>query len=154
MSKINDDAWKCHARFGHLKFRSLRDHGRKGMVTRMPIVERVEQVCDGCVIDKQHQIPFPSVSEGSAEKRLTLIHIDLYGQITPSTLGGKSYFLLVVDDYSRFMWVEMLKSKSEALAYLEKVKARVETKTEGRLKAIRTDRGGEFNSTQFSVFYN
>ena len=52
------------------------------------------------------------------------------------------------------MWVEMLKSKSEALAYFKKIKARAETECDLKLKALRTDRGGEFNSTQFSVFYN
>jgi hypothetical protein len=51
------------------------------------------------------------------------------------------------------MWVEMLRSKDEALAYFRRVKARAKTEFEGKLKAIRTDRGGEFNSTQFSVFF-
>jgi len=50
------------------------------------------------------------------------------------------------------MWVEMLRSKDEALAYFRRVKARAKTEFEGKLKAIRTDRGGEFNSTEFSVF--
>jgi hypothetical protein len=58
LSKLDDDAWKWHARFGHLNFRSLRDLGRKEMVSGLPIVERVEQVCDGCVIGKQQRVPF------------------------------------------------------------------------------------------------
>lgn len=92
LSKLDDDAWKWHARFGHLNFRSLRDLGRKGMVSRMPVVERVEQVCDGCVIGKQHRVPFPSVSQFRAEKGLELFHTDMCGQISPPTIGGKSYF--------------------------------------------------------------
>ena len=68
------------------------------------------------------------------------------------TLGGKAYFLLVVDDHSRYMWIELLRSKDEVLAYLKKIKARAETELEGKLKAVRTDRGGEFNSSQFIVF--
>ena len=52
------------------------------------------------------------------------------------------------------MWVEILKSKDEALSYIKKVKSRAETQMETKLKAIRTDRGGEFNSTSFSVFCN
>jgi transposase InsO family protein len=152
LNKLDDGAWRWHARFGHLNFRSLRDLGRKNMVSGMPIVDRVEQVCDGCVIGKQHRVPFPRVSGFRASKGLELVHTDLCGQITPQTPGGKLYFLLVVDDYSRFMWVEMLKFKSEALAYFKKIKARAETECESKLKALRTDRGGEFNSTQFSIF--
>ena len=141
LSKLDDDAWKWHARFGHLNFRSLRDLGRKGMVSGIPVVDRVEQVCDGCVVGKQHRIPFPSVAHYRAEKGLELHHTDLCGQITPPTLGGKAYFLLVVDDYSRFMWVEMLKTKSEALDYFKKVKNRAETESESKLKVVTTDRG-------------
>jgi len=111
------------------------------MVSGIPVVDRVEQVCDGCVVGKQHRIPFPSVAHYRAEKGLELHHTDLCGQITPPTLGGKAYFLLVVDDYSRFMWVEMLKTKSEALDYFKKVKNRAETESESKLKVVTTDRG-------------
>jgi hypothetical protein len=58
----------------------------------------------------------------------------LCGQITPPTLGGKNYFLPVVDDHSRYMWIELLRSKDEALSCLKKVKARDETELEGKLK--------------------
>jgi hypothetical protein len=44
-----------------------------------------------------------------------------------------------VDDFSRFMWIELLKSKDEALAYFRKVKALAETEKEGKLKALRTE---------------
>ena len=154
LSKLDDDAWKWHARFGHLNFRSLRELGRKAMVSGMPTVDRVEQVCDGCTLGKQHRKPFPSVSQFRAKKGLELFHTDLCGQISPPTPGGKSYFLLVVDDHSRYMWVEMLKFKSEALSYFKKIKIRAETELDSKLKAIRTDRKGEFNSNQFSVFCN
>ena len=154
LTKLDDEAWKWHARFGHLNFRSLRDLGRKEMVSGMPVVERVEQVCDGCALGKQHKAPFPAASSYRAEKGLELVHADLCGKIEPPTPGGSSYFLLIVDDFSRFMWVEVLKSKDEALSYIKKVKSRAETQMETKLKAIRTDRGGEFNSTGFSVFCN
>jgi hypothetical protein len=55
-----------------------------------------------------------------------LFHADLCGQIRPKTVGGKSYFLLVVDDYSRYMWVDLLNTKDQALASLQKIKQRAE----------------------------
>jgi len=124
------------------------------MVDGMPMVDRVEQVCDGCTLGKQHRAPFPQVSNYRAERGLELIHADLCGQVTPQTFGGCSYFLLVVDDYSRYMWVEMLKTKDQALTHLKKIKERAEVDRGVRLKAVRTDRGGEFNSTIFTVFCN
>ena len=77
---------------------------------------------------------------------------NLCGHITPKTLGGCSYFLLVVDDHSRYMWVEMLKTKDQALEYFRKIKLRVELESDGKLKAFRTDWGGQFTSNMFSVF--
>ena len=52
------------------------------------------------------------------------------------------------------MWVEMLSIKDTALECFKKIKARAETETGGKLKAMRTDRGGEFTSNLFKVFCN
>jgi len=154
MLSIADTAWLWHARYGHLNFRALRELGRKEMVSGVPVVDHVEQVCEGCTLGKQHRAPFPEASTYRAQKGLELFHTDLCGQITPTTPAGKAYFLLIVDDYSRYMWIELLRSKNEALAYLKKVKTSAETELEGKLKTVRTDRGGEFNSNQFTVFCN
>lgn len=92
LSNISEEAWRWHARFGHLNFRALRDLGRKEMVSGMPMVDRVEQVCDGCTLGKQHRTPFPQASNFRAENGLDLVHADLCGQITPQTLGGAHIF--------------------------------------------------------------
>ena len=70
LAKSDDAAWRWHARFGHLNFRALRDLSCKGMVEGMPTVNRVDQVCDGCVISKQHKVLFPQASNYRAEKGL------------------------------------------------------------------------------------
>jgi hypothetical protein len=124
------------------------------MVDGMPTVKKVEQVCDGCALGKQHRKPFPKVSSFRAENCLELVHADLCGHITPKSLGGASYFLLVVDDHSRYMWVELLKSKDQGLDYFKKIKLRAESESGVKLKALRTDRGGEFTSHLFSLFCN
>jgi hypothetical protein len=46
---------------------------------------------------------------------LELVHGDLCGPISPATPAGNRYFLLLVDDYSRFMWVKLLRTKDEAV---------------------------------------
>jgi len=50
------------------------------------------------------------------------------------------------------MWLELLATKDEALGYLKKFKAVAELEFGHRLRAVRTDRGGEFNSGAFMVF--
>ena len=152
LAKSDDVAWSWHARFGHLNFRALRDLSCKRMVEGMPTVNRVEQICDGWVLGKQHRVPFPKASNVRANQGLQLVHVDMCGHITPKTPGGCSYFLLVVDDYSRYMWVEMLKTKDQALNFFKKVKQRAEVESDNKLEALRIDRGGEFTSHLFLVF--
>jgi hypothetical protein len=42
-----------------------------------------------------------------------LFQADLCGKISPRTIAGKNYFLLIVDDHNRFMWVEFFATKDE-----------------------------------------
>jgi transposase InsO family protein len=152
LTKMDDVAWLWHARYGHLNFRSLSDLGAKQMVEGFPVIRRLDQVCDGCALGKHHRTPFPQMSAYCAQESLELAHGDLCGPITPSTPGGKSYFLLIVDDYSRYMWLELLATKYEALSYFKKIKVAAEVESGRRLKVFRTDRGGEFVSNAFADY--
>ena len=150
--KKEDEAWRWHDRFGHLHFRALERLSKNQMVRGLPKIAHVEEICDGCMVGKQHRLPFPTTSTFRASKPLELVHCDLCGPISPNTAGGKRYFLLVVDDYSRHMWAELLSTKDEALQCVKKIKIMAEAEQECKLKAIRSDRGGEFLSGVFTDF--
>ena len=83
---------------------------------------------------------------------LELVHGDLYGLIMPATYGGRWYFLLLMDDCSRYMWLQLLTGKDEAAATIKKFKMRVEAESGKKLRVLRTDRGGEFTSVQFAAY--
>ena len=74
---------------------------------------------------------------------------DLCGPITPATPSGKSYFLLLVDNLSRYMWLALLSTKDEAAAAIIRLLAGAEADTGCKL---RTDRGGEFTSGSFTAY--
>ncbi|KAG6511175.1 hypothetical protein ZIOFF_029230 [Zingiber officinale] len=50
------------------------------------------------------------------------------------------------------MWVFILAAKNDAFRAFKKFKLLTETKTEYKIKTLRTDRGGEFLSTEFTQF--
>jgi hypothetical protein len=152
VAKANDKAWLWHSRYGHLNFRALHQLGTKEMVEGMLILDRVEEFCDGCALGKQQRRSFPQVENYHGSNPLDLFHADLSGKIIPRTIGGKNYFLLIVDDHSRFMWVEFLATKDEAFKCFRRVKASAETESNCKLKALRSDRGGELNSLEFKEF--
>jgi hypothetical protein len=126
LGHAQEDAWTWHMRYGHINFRSLHNLAAKGMVEGLPQLKQVNQICDGCMLAKQRRLPFPAQTEYRAEKPLDLWHGDLCGPISPATHGGKEFFLLLVDDFSRYMWLVLLKHKDEASAAIRKVQAAAE----------------------------
>ena len=61
----------------------------------------------------------------------------------------KRYFISFIDDFLRKTWVYFLKEKSEALEVFKKFKVMVEKATDRHVKAIWSDRGGEYTSMAF-----
>jgi hypothetical protein len=84
-----------------------------------------------------------------AERALELVHSDLCGPITPSV---NSYFLLLVDDQSRFMWISTLVRKDQAAAAIKDYQMRAEVESDCKLSVLRTDKRWEFTSKQFSEY--
>jgi ribosomal protein L15 len=151
-SCTEDEAWRWHARFGHLNFQALRTLARRGMVRGLPLLSHVNQLCEGCMAGKQRRLSFPQKAEFRVEEVLDLVHGDLCGPISPPTAGGSKYFLLMVDDRSRFMWVSILRSKDQAADSVKQFKLAAEAETGRKLRMLRTDRGGEFTSVEFMEF--
>ena len=58
--------------------------------------------------------------------------------------GGYEYFITFTDDYSRYGYVYLMKRKSETFEKFKEFKAEVENQLGKRIKAIRSDRGGEY----------
>jgi len=57
---------------------------------------------------------------------LDLIHSDVRGKVGTQSLGGGEYFVTFVDDYTPFVWVYILKHKSEVFKKFRDWKAMVE----------------------------
>jgi transposase InsO family protein len=152
LSKMDDVAWLWHARYGHVNFRALRELGTWEMVEGMPVVKAIEQVCDGCALGKQHRMTFLRTLAYRASNFLELVHADLCGHVTQPTAGGKLYFLLIADDYSHYMWLELMAMKGEALRHFKRFKAAAELELGCKLKAFRSCRVGEFNSGTYMEF--
>nr|GFB44170.1 copia protein [Tanacetum cinerariifolium] len=59
-------------------------------------------------------------SEDTNQEKLYLLHMDLFGPMHTESVNGKKYILVIVDDYSRFTWVNFLRSKDEAPDFIIK----------------------------------
>ena len=99
--------------------------------------------CEICERSKQTREKFP-LSEYQASDVFDLIHCDLWGPYrTPSSCGA-SYFLTIVDDCSRAVWIYLLRDKKEAPQMLINFFTLVERQYQKWVKAVRSDNGTEF----------
>lgn len=97
---------------GRINLKLMSEHN---MAYGLPQIIKPKEVCTGCLLAKQTRKAFPCQVGYRAKHVLELVYGDLCGPLSPATPGGNRYFLLLVDDYSRFMWIYMLNRKDEAL---------------------------------------
>ena len=122
--------WRCHHRYGHLKFDSLMSLSSKNMVTCLPIMHKVNKLCHECVHSKQTKTSVPSQTSYRAQKPLELIHGDLCGPIKLVTFGGSKCFLVLVDECTRMMWTSMLRQNSNALEVFKRFQVATESENQ------------------------
>ena len=72
-----------------------------------------------------------------------LTHIDLWGKYDTTSLHGRQYYILFVDDSSRYTTVEFLKANSQASDHVKAYLTYLQT-CGRKPHAIRVDRGKEF----------
>jgi len=66
-------------------------------------------------------------------------------------MQGFKYFFTVVDDFSHYTWVIMLRNKFEVRSHIINFTHYVETQFHKKIKFIHTDNGAEFNMHVFFV---
>ena len=95
--------------------------------------------------------PFNAKSS-RANDLLELVHSDVCGPMSTQAKGGHKYFITFIDDYSRFGYVYLMKRKSETFENFKEFKAEVENQLGKHIKAIRSDRGGEYLLVDFKDY--
>ncbi|KAL0286870.1 UNVERIFIED_CONTAM: Retrovirus-related Pol polyprotein from transposon TNT 1-94 [Sesamum angustifolium] len=100
-----------------------------------------------------HKVQFPASQNPnpvSSSSILDYVHADVWGPSNVSTHGGNKYFLSIIDNFSRKVFVFLMKHKSDVFENFRKWKILVENQTGKKLKVLRTDNGLEFCNQSFS----
>ena len=107
-----------HRRLGHVCVATIKKMAAKGMVDGLEICggDPKNDFCEGCILGKQHRLPFPTTGRVRAEKVGALIHSDLCGPSSTASPGGAKYFVTFKDDYSGFCFINFVKQKSEVFS--------------------------------------
>ena len=126
-----------HKRLAHTNIKNIEKMKSKGMIK---YDTKDFEKCETCVESKLTKKPFPSVKRDTSI--LELIHSYLCELNGILTRGGKRYFITFCDDFSRYLYVYMLRSKDETFDSFKLYKVEVENQLEKRIKILRSDRGG------------
>ncbi|KAL0416320.1 UNVERIFIED_CONTAM: Retrovirus-related Pol polyprotein from transposon TNT 1-94 [Sesamum latifolium] len=121
----HENAQIWHARLGHIS----KDRIKRNM-TKKPFVG--QSAIANCLLD--------------------LVHTDVCGPLSIPARGGFSYFITFTDDHSRYGYVYLMRYKSEAFGRFKEYRLKVENQTNRKIKALRSDQGGEYLSGEFTGY--
>jgi hypothetical protein len=99
--------------------------------------------------------PFPSpftTSSSRDEQAFDLDHCDLWTSPVLS-LSGYKYYLVILDDFSHFLWTSPLRLKSDTFTTLTHFFAEVSTQFSRPVRALQCDNGREFDNHASRSFF-
>jgi transposase InsO family protein len=156
VAAFSDEEKRWHYRLAHLApsgMKKLKSSGGVVGLEDMPVCADGE-LCAACMRGKAHREPFrEKVPERARATRvLERVHADLCGPITES-LGGSTYMLLIVDEFSRKVFGYFVARKSDAAGHIMQWCRQAVAQTGKPIVEFHTDGGGEFTSNELGAFY-
>jgi hypothetical protein len=136
-----------HRRLDHLGPNTLSSLSRSSFVQ---CTGKKHDFCHACQLGKHTRLPFCSSSH-RAEHPFDLIHLDLWTSHVVSVSGSK-YYLVILDDFTHYLWTFPLKLKSDTFTTLSNFFVYVSTQFGKTVKAIQCDNGHEFDNSSTWIF--
>ena len=134
-----------HNRLGHPNSRVLNFMLNK---FSLPCTQTdISNFCNSCLCNKSHRLPF-STSTLTSSKPLQIIFSALWGPSPILSIDQKRYYVIFVDQYTKYIWLYTLKNKDEVTSIFKKFHPLVEKYFGQKLLSLYTDGGGEYIGLQ------
>nr|GEX13290.1 hypothetical protein [Tanacetum cinerariifolium] len=112
---------------------------RQGLVRGLPKLKfEKDHLCSVCAMGKRKKKLHKPKSKVTNKEKLYLLHMDLCGPMRVTSINGRKYILVIIDDYSRFTWVKCLRSKDEAPDFIIKFLKMIQVRNRTLIEAART----------------
>ncbi|KAL4353618.1 hypothetical protein GQ457_06G011980 [Hibiscus cannabinus] len=134
----SNQTYLWHCRLGHISERRISKLHKDGLLD--PFVFEQLDVCESCLLGKMTKAPFSGKGERASDL-LGLIHSDVCGPMNTQARDGYQYFITFTDDFSRYGYIYLMRHKSEALEKFKEFKNEVQNQHGKSMKALRSDRG-------------
>lgn len=141
---------RWHSRLGHPATSVLRNLVHSHNLPSLNSANKLD-FCNSCQPGKVKQLSFPS-SDRHTTRCLELVHSNVW--VAPiSSISRSKFYVLFIDDFSRFSWLYPLYHKSDVFPPFVKFKVLVEILFSTSIKQFQYDNGGEFLSSQFKDLF-
>ncbi|GJU45594.1 retrotransposon protein, putative, ty1-copia subclass [Tanacetum coccineum] len=141
-----DSTFLWHCRLGHINKKRIAKLQHDGLFAS--IDDKSFDVCVSCISGKMEIKPFTFASE-RADDLLGIIDSDVCGPFRTTSREGANYYITFTDDFSRYGYVYLIKHKHEVFEMFKTFQNEVENQLGTTIKALRSDRGGEYLSQEF-----
>jgi hypothetical protein len=144
-------ALEWHNRLGHISEQKLKELVKNNAADNIKIKGGMTFTCKICDLANMKRKKFKIRNRNSTEVG-EIIHSDLSGRFSTKSLGGAEYYIILIDDYSGYVWSQTLKEKSSAFKYFKQFQQWLETQFKKKIKKFVTDGGGEYTSNEFEEY--
>jgi hypothetical protein len=152
---VNEEKWVWHRRLGHISLRRIFQLNKLELVRGLSKLKfSSDALCEECQKGKFSKTTFKNKNVVSTNKQLELLHIDLFGPVKTTSVNGKKYRLVIVDDYSRWTWVKFLRHKNESHSVFTSFCSKVKNEFDSKIIRVRNDHGGEFENNAFEEIFD
>lgn len=80
-----------------------------------------------------------------SKRPMELVFSDVWGP-TPSSFGRHAYYVSFIDDFSKFVWIYLLRHKSEVFQCFKDFQCLAERQFNCKIGTVQSDWGGEYQS--------
>ena len=138
-----------HSRLGHLSDTIVSSLVKNSFI---PVsgLKKTQTLCESCQVVKSHKLHLLE-SNNRSSRPLELIHSDVWTSPVMS-VGGCKFYVIFIDDFSRFTWLFPFKQKSEVFNCFIRFKSLVKNQFSSSIKQLLTSNGGEYLSTVFQEY--
>jgi histone deacetylase 1/2 len=140
-TKPSQDIW--HRRLGHPSSQVVASILRSNKLESSSFALGEPHVCNACQQANARQLPFELSTRVSTEP-LALVHSDVWGPAIKSS-SRYHYYVSFLDDYSKFVWVYLLRHKSDVEKVFYQFQNRVERQLGTKIRSVQSDWGGEYH---------
>ena len=153
-----------HSKYGHVSYMRLMniiinnsvdgvsDEFKNKVLLRECVNELTKNECRGCLLGKMSRLRMKGVVDNKVTKQMDMWVVDVMGPMKVETMDGHKYVLVIIDVFTRYLFVKLMKTKGEATTHLLNQIRLSQTQTEMKLKQLHSDGGKELVNGEVSEF--